>query len=63
MSDLICRQNVLEKFEDMCEVCFAYTSEKKEGICRGCFIKTVKDIIKESPSAEPERTAKVIEVL
>ena len=54
MSDLISRQNVLEKFEDMCVYCFAYTREYKEEICRGCFIKTVKNIIKESPSVEPK---------
>lgn len=55
MSDLIRREDVLKNFENMCEDCFAYTREKKEIICRRCFIQTVKDIIKESPSAEPER--------
>lgn len=55
MSDLIFRENVLKNFENMCEDCFAYTREKKEVICRRCFIQTVKDIIKESPSEEPER--------
>ena len=55
MSDLIFRENVLKNFENMCEDCFAYTREKKEVICRRCFIQTVKDIIKESPSAETER--------
>lgn len=54
MSDLIFRENVLKNFENMCEDCFAYTREKKEIICRRCFIQTVKDIIKESPSVKPE---------
>lgn len=55
MSDLIFRENVLKNFEDMCEDCFAYTREKKEVICRRCFIQTVKDIIKKSPSVKQER--------
>lgn len=59
MSDLIFRENVLNNFENMCEVCFAYMREKKEKVCRKCFIQTVKEIIKESSSAEPERTVKV----
>jgi len=56
MSDLIRREDLLKNFEDYCEVCFAYTREKKEEvICRRCFIQTVKDIIKESPSVKQER--------
>ena len=53
MSDLISRQDAMEKYKSICEMCGK--REKYNGaVCKRCIIDDAIDIVKDIPSAEPD---------
>ena len=54
MSDLISRQDVLDKFKALCDACGE--GEKYNGVmCRTCYLDDGICIVEDAPTAEPER--------